>query len=71
MLDRLPTPVRHLLLALAPVVLGWLLSDVVPALNDRWPAAAALWLVVQQILMWALPLTRQYGVGAATRDESL
>lgn len=68
MLDKLPPAARHLLLAALPVILGWVLSDVVPALQGKYPAAAALWLVLQQVLLWVLPLTRQYGAGAAQAD---
>ena len=62
-LDRLPASVRHLLLAGLPVLLGWLASDVVPALQDKPGLAMALAVAVQAVTLWFTTVTRQYGAG--------
>ena len=64
LLDRLHPAARHLLLAVLPVVLAWASADLIPFLQGEFPAWAAIWVTVQQALLWATPLTRQYGAGA-------
>jgi hypothetical protein len=63
MLDKIPAPARHLLLALAPVLLGWASAEGLPWLQGQFPAWAGVWVVIQQAVLWATPLTRQYGAG--------
>jgi hypothetical protein len=63
-LDQLPAPWRHLIFAVAPVVLGWAASDVVPFVEGKNPLAAyLLGALITALTAWATPLTRQYGVG--------
>lgn len=64
--DRLPAIVRHLIILGAPVVLGWVSSDVIPALQDRPGAGTAFAALLEAIVLVVTPLTRQYGVGRAT-----
>jgi hypothetical protein len=64
MLDGLPTQVRDLLVALVPVLLGWVSTDVVPPLEGVNPLAASLVaVVVAQLAQYFTTLTRAYGVG--------
>lgn len=60
-LDKLPAPIRHLLIAVVPLLLAWIGTDVVPALHDRPALAGALAVLVQLATLYATPLTRQYG----------
>ncbi len=73
MLDKLPAWARHLVLMIAPVVLAWIASDVIPALetgSSRDKAIAyGLGLLITIGLAWLTPLTRQYGVGAVTAGD--
>ena len=62
-LDRLPASARHLLLALLPVLLTWLGTDVVPALQGRPGVAGVLAVALQAVLLWGTTATRQYGAG--------
>jgi hypothetical protein len=63
-LDQLPAPWRHLIFAVAPIVLGWVASDVVPFVQGKNPLAAYLiGALVTALTAWVTPLTRQYGVG--------
>lgn len=68
MLDKLPAWARHLVLMLAPVLLAWIASDVIPALQTQGGnaalVAAALGVAVSYGLMWLTPVSRQYGVGS-------
>lgn len=68
-LDRLPAGLQHLLLLLAPVVLGWVASDVVPWLQGRggWAAIGAG--ILGYVVLAVTPLTRQYGLGAPWKAE--
>ena len=69
-LDRLPAGARHLLLAVLPLVLTWIGTDVVPAFDGRPVLAGALAVLVQVVTLWATAATRQYGAGSApTADE--
>lgn len=66
----LPAPVRHLLLLAAVLVLSWVGTDVIPALQDGDSTvgvivAAAL----TAVLAYVTPLVTSYGVGAATARE--
>jgi hypothetical protein len=68
MLDQLPAWLRHLVFAVAPVLLGWGASDVVPFVQGRNPLVAyLLGTVVTAGLAYFTPVTRQYGVGSASR----
>lgn len=65
MLDSLNPAVRHLILAVVPVVLGVLGTDFVPLLQNVNPFAAGLAAVLlQQIALYLTKLTTQYGVGS-------
>jgi hypothetical protein len=64
MLDRLPAAARHLLFLLLPVLLAWASSDLLPVLEGQFPEWGMIWAVVTQALLWATPLTRQYGAGS-------
>jgi hypothetical protein len=67
-MDRLPAWLRTLLYQVIPVVLGWLATDIVPALQHRNPLIGALAAVVlTQLVLWLTPATRQFGVGADGR----
>jgi hypothetical protein len=64
-LDRLPAQVRHLVFLVAPVLLGWAASDVVPFVQGKNPLAAyLLGTLVAAALAYFTPATRQYGVGS-------
>jgi hypothetical protein len=64
-LDRLPAQLRHLILIVAPILLGWVASDVVPFVQAKNPVAAYLiGSLVTAALAWFTPATRQYGVGS-------
>lgn len=67
-LDRLPAGARHLLLAVLPLVLTWIGTDVVPALHDRPVLAGVLAVVVQAVTLWTTPATRAYGAGQDDED---
>lgn len=64
MLDKLPASARHLLFLLLPVLLAWASSDLLPVLEGRFPQWGIIWAAVTQGLLWATPLTRQYGAGS-------
>lgn len=66
--DRLWPLLRHLILLLLPVLLGWASADLLPFLQDRFPQWALIWAAVTQAVLWATPLTRQYGAGARQAD---
>jgi hypothetical protein len=67
MLDLLPAQLRHLVLALLPVLAGWAAADGIPWLRDRFPAAALLWTALQTLILYFTPVTKQYGVGRVTK----
>lgn len=63
--DTIPKPARHLILLLAPVILGWAGTDLVPALqhtNSTYAIVGAA--LLAKVVLWVTPLTRQYGVGS-------
>lgn len=65
MLDRLPTSVRDLLVAVLPVLLAWAGTDVLPILEGWNPlVAVAAAAVLTYITNWVTTWTRAYGVGA-------
>ena len=68
MLDYLPTPVRHALIALAGSLLGWA-TEALPGFNLPAPVAMIAGTVLAVAGMYLTPLTRQYGVGAAPMAE--
>lgn len=67
-MDSWPAWLRHLVLMVAPVVLAWAASDLVPALQNKGGTAAlvaaGLGVAISYALMWLTPVNRQYGVGA-------
>jgi hypothetical protein len=71
MLDSLNPGIRHLILAVVPVILGVLSTDFVPQLQSVNPfvatVAAAL---VQQALLYFSTLTTQYGVGSRGEGDA-
>lgn len=69
MLDSLSPAVRHLILAVVPVVLGVLSTDAVPVLEGVNPFVAGLVAVLlQQAVLYFSTLTTQYGTGSG--DEA-
>lgn len=66
MLDSLNPGVRHLILAVAPVILGIISTDFIPQLQSVNPLVATLAAVVlQQAVLYFTKLTTQYGVGSS------
>lgn len=70
MLDKLPTSIRDLALLVVPIFLGWLSTNVVPALQHTSPllavmAAAALTYITTSFST----ITRAYGVGQTDDRE--
>ena len=63
MIDKLPSWARHLFFAVTPAVLGWIASDIVPALQNQGPQSALIASLVTVLLAAVTPLTKQYGVG--------
>lgn len=63
-LDRLPASVRHLLLAVLPILVSWLGTDVVPRLQGHGTLLAVATLALQVAGLWGTPVTRQYGAGS-------
>lgn len=63
MIDKWPAWARHLFFAVAPAILAWVVSDVVPALQDMGPLAALSASLVTVLVATVTPLTNQYGVG--------
>ena len=66
MLDKLSASVRHLILLVVPVVLAWVGTDIVPQLKDKPGLAGVVAIALSVAVTWLTPLTRQYGVGAAS-----
>ena len=68
MLDKLSAENRHIVLILIVVVLTWAAATI-PALNldPLWASLAGG--VVTALLAYFTPLTRQYGVGSARRNQ--
>lgn len=65
MLDKWPAQLRHLVILVTPVVLGWVTSDFLPWFSGRNPALAGLAAaIVTALSLWLTPLTKQYGVGS-------
>lgn len=65
MLDSLSPLTRHFVLLVAPVVLGFISTDLVPVLQGVNPLAATLLgAVVTQLLLLFSKLTTQYGTGS-------
>ncbi len=71
MLDALAPVWRHLVLIVLSALASWAATDLVPWLReqpDGWAAIAAA--VVTMAAAVLTPLTRQYGVGAPSADDS-
>lgn len=68
MLDFLPTPVRHSVIALAGALLGWA-TEALPGFNLPTPIAMIAGTAITIATMYLTPLTRQYGVGAVPLAE--
>ncbi len=68
----LPAPVRHLVLAMASVLLAWLGTDGVSWLGDLPGSGALLAGLLAAVLAVVTPLVTSYGVGAtaARRAEA-
>lgn len=62
---RLPAPARHLLLAIAAVLLSWAATDAVPALSGQTGYGALLAGVLGAALAVLTPLVQSYGLGKA------
>jgi hypothetical protein len=77
MLERLPAPLRHLLIVAGAAFISVPVQDVVAAQGVTgvdWPAtlvhaidAAGVAGAVAIGVLWLTPITRQYGVGARTQ----
>lgn len=66
MLDSLNPGVRHLVLAVVPVILGIVSTDFVPQLQSVNPFVATLAAaLIQQALLYFTTLTTQYGIGSS------
>lgn len=64
-LGQLPIQGQHLVLALVPVLLGWVGSDLVPYFEGKNPTVAYLVGVLLTIgTTWLTKLTTDYGRGA-------
>lgn len=63
MLDYLPAPVRHSLIALAASLLSWA-AHALPGLKLDAPVAMIAGTAITIATTYLTPLTRQYGVGA-------
>lgn len=63
MLDQMPAWARHLFFAVAPAVLGWIASDIVPYLEGKGEYAALAASLITVLVASVTPLTRQYGLG--------
>lgn len=63
MLDKLPPWARHLFFAITPAILGWISSDIVPALEGKGEIAALAASLITVLVAAITPLTRQYGTG--------
>jgi hypothetical protein len=69
-LARLALPLlKHLALLVLPVLLGWVSADLLPVLRDQFPQWALIWAAIAQSVLWATPLTRQYGIGSRRGDH--
>jgi hypothetical protein len=68
MLDRLPPMWRHLVLIILTATLGWLASDVVPALDGHTGYAGVAGVVLTALVAILTPFTRAYGVGFRDGD---
>jgi hypothetical protein len=64
-LDRLPRPVRHLVIMAASGLLGWTAQEALPAagpwLAAHEPLGPLVGVAAMQLLLVALPLVRSYG----------
>jgi hypothetical protein len=66
LLDRLPPWARDLVVAVAPGIIGWVASDVVPALRDQGGAAAVAAAVLASLVYTMTRIfTEQYGRGSS------
>ena len=66
----LPAPLRHLVLAIAAVLLAWLGTDVVPFLqNESNILGAVSSAALLAFLAYATPLVTSYGVGSRRAKE--
>jgi hypothetical protein len=68
MLDKLNPEVRHIVLILIVVALTWAAASI-PALDLDPLWAPLLGGAVTALLAYFTPLTRQYGVGSASRNR--
>ena len=69
MLDRIPAPMRHLIIMLIAALLGWA-ADNVAHLNLDPIVASLAGVVIGTAILWITPLTRQYGVGKDSDEYS-
>jgi hypothetical protein len=70
MLDRVPPMLRDLLIALAPALLGWAGTSLVPMLNGINPLYASLaGVVISTAVVYFTKLSTQYGIGSGTTED--
>lgn len=64
MLDKLTPEMRHLALMLIVAVTGYVLAEVIPAVDASPLTIGLAGVLCTAVLAWATPLTRQYGIGS-------
>lgn len=57
-------PIRHIILLVLSVVLGWLSTDIVPWINDNPSLGVVVGGLVASVLAYITPLVNAYGVGS-------
>jgi len=62
MLDKLPAWARHLLIVIAPALLTYIGTDVIPGLKDKAGLDGLIAVLLTMALLLLTPLTQQYGV---------
>lgn len=62
-LASLPAPLRHLVLAVISLTLGWVSADLIPALNDQAGYGVLVAGLIAAVLAYVTPLVNSYGVG--------
>lgn len=69
MIDKLPAWAQHLVIAVVPVLLAWLSSDIIPQLSGRVGWAGIAGVVLSVIVAVVTPITRSYGIGKPANDS--
>lgn len=61
MLDKLKAFTRHLIIAAIPVAATVVLTQVVPSLQAQYGGTMVGALIIEGLVLYLTPLTRQYG----------